>query len=161
MRILHTENEIFIQADIAEIYQLAASVELWPEILPHYRWVHVLRNDGDRRLVEMAARRDRIPVRWRAEQRLFPEEPRITFRHVAGLTKGMEVKWVFGPTEQSGVRVAILHDLPRLLGLPLVGDLMANRIVGPLFIKDIAGKTLRKIKELAEAEVPIGDQRLQ
>ena len=158
---MHTENEIFIQANIAEIYQLAASVERWPEILPHYRWVHVLRDDGDRRLVEMAARRDRIPVRWRAEQRLFPEEPRITFRHVGGFTKGMEVQWVFGPTGQGGVRVAILHDLPRLLGLPLVGDLAANRIVGPLFIKDIAGKTLRKIKELAEAEVSIGDRGLQ
>ena len=158
---MHTENEIFIQADIAEIYQLAASVERWPEILPHYRWVHVLRDDGDRRLVEMAARRDRIPVRWRAEQRLFPEEPRITFRHVGGFTKGMAVKWVFGPTKQGGVRVAILHDLPRLLGLPLAGDLAANWIVGPLFIKDIAGKTLKKIKELAEAEVPIGDRGLQ
>ena len=158
---MHTENEIFIQADIAEIYQLAASVERWPEILPHYRWVHVLRDDGDRRLVEMAARRDRIPVRWRAEQRLFPEEPRITFRHVGGFTKGMEVQWVFGPTGQGGVRVAILHDLPRLLGLPLAGDLAANWIVGPLFIKDIAGKTLKKIKEVAEAEVPIGDRGLQ
>ena len=158
---MHTENEIFIQADIADIYQLAAPVERWPEILPHYRWVHVLRDDGDRRLVEMAARRDRIPVRWRAEQRLFPEEPRITFRHVRGFTKGMEVEWVFAPTEQGGVRVAILHDLPRLLGLPLAGDLAANWIVGPLFIKDIAGKTLKKIKELAEAEVPIGDRGLQ
>lgn len=158
---MHIENEIFIKADIADIYQLAAPVERWPEILPHYRWVHVLRDDGDRRLVEMAARRDWIPVRWRAEQRLFPEEPRITFRHVGGFTKGMEVKWVFEPTEQGGVRVAILHDLPRLLGLPLVGDLAANRIVGPLFVKDIAGKTLRKIKELAEAEVSIGDGELQ
>ncbi len=50
---------------------------------------------------------------------------------------------------------------PRLLGLPLVGDLAANRIVGPLFVKDIAGKTLRRIKELAEAGVSIGDRGLQ
>ena len=158
---MHTENEIFIRADMAEIYQLAAPVERWPEILPHYRWVRVLADNGDRRLVEMAARRDRIPVRWRADQWLFPEEPRITFRHVSGVTKGMEVKWVFEPTEQGGVRVAILHDLPRLLGLPLLGDLAAHRIVGPLFVKDIAGKTLRRIKELAEAGVYVGDRGLQ
>ena len=158
---MHTENEIFIRADMAEIYALAAPVERWPEILPHYRWVRVLADNGDRRLVEMAARRDRIPVRWRAEQWLFPEEPRITFRHVGGVTKGMEVKWVFEPTEQGGVRVAILHDLPRLLGLPLLGDLAAHRIVGPLFVKDIAGKTLRRIKELAEAGVYVGDRGLQ
>ena len=53
---MHTENEIFIRADMAEIYQLAAPVERWPEILPHYRWVRVLADNGDRRLVEMAAR---------------------------------------------------------------------------------------------------------
>ena len=100
-------------------------------------------------------------MRWRAEQWLFPEEPRITFRHVGGVTKGMEVKWVFEPTEQGGVRVAILHDLPRLLGLPLLGDLAAHRIVGPLFVKDIAVKTLRRIKELAEAGVYVGDRGLQ
>ncbi len=150
---MHIENEIFIRADMAQIYQLVAPVERWPEILPHYRWVRVLADDGDRRLVEMAARRDRIPVRWRAEQRLFPKEPRITFRHVGGFTKGMEVEWVFSLAEQGCVQVAILHDLPHLLGLPLVGELAANRVVGPLFVKNIAGKTLRRIKELAEAGI--------
>ena len=156
---MHIENEILIRADMAQIYHLAAPVERWPEILPHYRWVRVLADDGDRRLVEMAARRDRIPVRWRAEQKLFPEEPRIVFRHVGGFTRGMEVEWVFGSTEPGGVRVAILHDLPRLLGLPFVGDLAADRIVGPLFVENIAGKTLRRIKELAEAGVSVGDRR--
>lgn len=148
---MHTENEILIRADAVEVYRLAAPVERWPEILPHYRWVRVLEDDGEgQRLVEMAARRDRIPVRWRAEQRLFPGEPRITFRHVGGVTKGMEVEWAFAPSEE-GVLVSILHDLPRLAGWPLVGGIVAERIVGPLFVADIAGKTLRRIKELAEA----------
>ena len=156
---MHTENEIFIRADMAEIYQLAAPVERWPEILPHYRWVRILWDNGERRLVEMAANRDRIPVRWRAEQRLFPQEPRIAFRHVGGFTKGMEVEWLFEPVEQDGVRVSIVHELPRLLGLPLVGDLVATQIVGPLFVEDIAGKTLRRIKELAEAGVSVSSVR--
>lgn len=148
---MHTENEILIRADAAEVYRLAAPVERWPEILPHYRWVRVLEDDGEgRRLVEMAARRSGIPVRWRAEQRLFPGEPRITFRHVGGVTKGMEVEWAFAPGED-GVLVSILHDLPRLVGWPLIGGLAAERIVGPFFVSNIAGKTLRRIKELAEA----------
>ncbi len=149
---MHTENEILIRADAAEVYGLAAPVERWPEILPHYRWVRVLEDDGEgRRLVEMAARRDRIPVRWRAEQRLFPDVPRITFRHVGGITKGMEVEWAFVPQSDGIVRVSILHDLPRLAGWPLIGDLAAERIVGPFFVSNIAGKTLRRIMELAEA----------
>ncbi len=150
---MHTENEILIRADAAEVYGLAAPVERWPKILPHYRWVRVLEDDGEgRRLVEMAALRDFIPVRWRAEQRLFPEEPRIAFRHVGGVTKGMEVEWAFAPQGDGAVRVSILHDLERgLAGWPLIGDLAAERIVGPFFVSDIAGKTLGRIKELAEA----------
>ena len=144
---MHAENHIFVRADAEDVYRLAAAVERWPEILPHYRWVRLLRDDGRRRLVEMAARRDRIPVRWRAEQELFPEEPRITFRHVGGVTRGMEVEWLFSPGE-NGVRVAILHDLR--LRWPLVGGVVADLIIGPLFIENIAGKTLHRIKELAE-----------
>jgi ribosome-associated toxin RatA of RatAB toxin-antitoxin module len=149
---MHTENEILIRAEAEKIYTLAAAVERWPQILPHYRWVRVLKDHGDRRLVEMAARRDRIPVRWRAEQRLFPDVPRITFRHVGGITKGMEVEWAFTPLDGGVVRVSILHDLPRLAGWPLVGEVAADMIVGPLFVSNIAGKTLRRIKELAETK---------
>ena len=150
---MHTENEILIRADAAEVYGLAAPVERWPEILPHYRWVRVLEDDGQgRRLVEMAALRDFIPVRWRAEQLLFPEEPRIAFRHVGGVTKGMEVEWAFAPRGDGVVRVSILHDLQRgLAGWPLVGGVVAERVVGAFFVSDIAGKTLGRIKELAEA----------
>jgi uncharacterized membrane protein len=139
-----------MRADMQTIYRLAAAVERWPKILPHYRRVRVLRDDGACRLVEMAAMRDLIPVSWRAEQCRFPEEPRITFRHVRGITTGMEVEWRFTPLAD-GVRVAILHDLQ--LGWPLIGGLVAERIIGPLFIANIAGKTLRRIKQLAEAEV--------
>jgi ribosome-associated toxin RatA of RatAB toxin-antitoxin module len=148
---MHTENEILIRAETEKIYGLAAAVERWPQVLPHYRWVRILKDDGDRRLVEMAARRDQIPVRWQAEQRLFPDVPRITFRHVGGITKGMEVEWAFAPLDEGVVRVSILHDLPRLAGWPLVGEVLADRIIGPLFVSNIAGKTLKRIKELAEA----------
>jgi len=150
---LHTRNEIFIRAEAAEVYGLAAPVERWPEILPHYRWVRVLEDDGEgRRLVEMAALRNFIPVRWRAEQLLFPNVPRIVFRHVGGVTKGMEVEWVFAPQGDGVVRVSILHDLERdLVGWPLVGGVVADGVVGPFFVSNIAGKTLGRIKELAEA----------
>ena len=145
---MHTENSIVIRANLALIYELAAAVERWPELLPHYRWVRILREDGDRRLVEMAAQRDGIPLRWTAEQARFPLEPRISFRHVRGVTAGMEVEWSFQPVPE-GVFVRIRHDLR--LGWPLAGGLVAERIIGPLFIANIAGKTLRRIKVLAEA----------
>src|SRR4051812_33818559 len=94
---MHTEASIEMAADAPRIYPLAAGIERWPELLPHYRWVRVLRADGPTRLVEMAAQRNGFPVRWWAEQRLDPETPCITFRHVRGVTRGMDVAWLFEP----------------------------------------------------------------
>jgi ribosome-associated toxin RatA of RatAB toxin-antitoxin module len=145
---VYTENAILIHARAETIYALAAAVERWPERLPHYRWVHVLEDHGSRRVVEMAARRDWIPVRWWAEQELFPEEPRIVFRHVGGVTRGMWVEWTFTP-QTDGVLVRIEHELR--LGWPLIGGIVADHVIGPRFVGNIAGKTLRRIKQLAEA----------
>ena len=41
-RAMHTENTIEIHGDVKRIFQVAAQVDKWPEILPHYRWVRVL-----------------------------------------------------------------------------------------------------------------------
>lgn len=146
---MHTETSTIIQADVATIYRIAADIERWPQILPHYRWVRVLRDASNHRLVEMAARRDGIPVWWCAEQWRFPDEPRMTFRHVRGVTAGMEVEWSFAP-ESDGVHVGIRHDL-RLLW-PVAGELVGDWIVGRFFVSNIAGKTLRRIKQLAESQ---------
>ena len=64
----------------------------------------------------------------------------------------MEVEWAFEPRGDGVVRVSILHNLERgLAGWPLVGGFVAERVVGPFFVSNIAGKTLGRIKELAEA----------
>lgn len=145
---MHIENCLVIHADARAVYELAAATERWPQLLPHYRWVHVLERAGNRRVVEMAARRDFIPVWWVAEQVCEPAAPRITFRHLRGVTRGMEVEWRFTP-EPGGTRVAISHELR--LGWPLIGRPVADYIIGPQFVAYIAGKTLRRFKDLAEA----------
>jgi ribosome-associated toxin RatA of RatAB toxin-antitoxin module len=144
---MRTENSILVRARAERVFELACAVERWPELLSHYRWVREISRGRDGRVVEMAAHRDGIPVRWWAEQRCDPSVPRITFRHVRGVTRGMEVEWSFTPTED-GVLVRISHQLR--LDWPLVGGLVADRIIGPLFVANIAGKTLRRIKQLAE-----------
>jgi len=150
---MHSVDSIMIDAQAATIYRLAAAIEKWPTILPHYRWVTLFRDDGRIRLAEMAATRDGFPVKWTSIQELDPERNRIRFRHVRGVTRGMDVEWIIEPGP-SGTDVRIVHDFnppwPPLIG-PLIGPLIARYIVGD-FIHNIAGKTLRRVKILAEAE---------
>jgi uncharacterized membrane protein len=137
-----------IAAPYERIFALAAEVERWPEILPHYRYVRRVPDpDGERRFA-MGARRGPIPVAWEAIQRPRIEERTIEFVHTGGVTRGMWVAWRF-ETRDGAVDVSIEHRLD--LGWPLVGDLVARRVIGPQFIDAIAGRTLRRVKAIAEA----------
>lgn len=153
---MHTENTVPMRGDLDRIVQLAADVEDWPNLLPHYRWVTLLEGGGDRKVVEMAARRERIPVKWRAVQeiRRGGPTPVIHYRHIWGVTNGMTVDWTF-ELRDDVVLVRIGHDFAPAWPLgplaPLAGPI-AERVVGPHFVGHIAGQTLATIKATVERE---------
>jgi hypothetical protein len=135
--------------ELDRIVALAVDTERWPVILPHYRWVTLLDGGGDRKTIEMAARRGRIPVKWRSIQEVDRSGPTpvIRFIHIGGVTKGMDVAWTFAP-QPDGVDVTIDHDFTP--PWPIVGGFVADRIIGPHFVEAIAGRTLRTIKGIVE-----------
>jgi ribosome-associated toxin RatA of RatAB toxin-antitoxin module len=144
---VYSANVIRIAADPERVFALAAGVERWPELLPHYRWVRVLRRAGPRIWVDMAARRGPIPVRWQAVQQVFPGARLITYQHVGGITRGMRVVWQL-TWDGREVEVAIRHTFsPRW---PLVAGWPTQQIVGRFFVEHIAGQTLRHLKRSAE-----------
>lgn len=150
---MHTENDIVIHAPIHRVFALGAAIGDWPRILPHYRHVNVLSDDGRVKQATMAASRDGFPVQWRTSQALLPEENRILFFHTGGVTRGMYVEWILTEipaTQGGGVRVVIAHDLS--YPLPILTGWFAHSVVGNLFVANIAGKTLARIKEIAETE---------
>ena len=155
---MKTSDSVTIRAAYDRIFELAADVEEWEDILPHYRYVKVLKRDGNRKLVRMSAWRDIIPVTWSAVETIYAgtmQSPgRITFHHVRGLVKGMDVEWSFRPNRVTGaVLVTISHHLERpTFPVRLLGDRLTEAIVGRGFIGNIAGKTLRRVKALAEAD---------
>lgn len=140
-------DEIVIAAPAPAIYALASGTEAWPRILPHYRWVRIVREDGNRRIVEMGAKRPvaasglAIRVRWRAEQVNDPGKPLVTFRHLGGWTGGMQVAWRFEPVE-GGTRVTIDHELRSPLA----------PFIARWFIHPIASRTLACMKAFAETK---------
>ena len=146
---MRTANSVEMAAELDRIVALAADIERWPVILPHYRRVTLLEGGGDRKTIEMAARRDRIPVRWRAIQTIEREgaTPVIRFHHIGGVTKGMDVAWTFRPNAE-GVVVTIDHEFDP--PWPLIGGFAADRVIGPQFVEKIAGRTLATIKGIVE-----------
>jgi hypothetical protein len=153
---MHTENTVVIRGPLDRIVGLAADIEDWPRVLPHYRWVTLLSGGGDRKVVEMAARRGAWPVKWRAVQTIdrFGPVPEIRYHHIWGPTRGMEVGWVFEPSQED-VRVRIWHELDLqwpLVGPTPAGALIADKVIGPQFVGHIAGLTLRTIREIVERE---------
>ncbi|MDQ3881186.1 MAG: SRPBCC family protein [Chloroflexota bacterium] len=138
---------IRIAAPRERIFDLAVDVERWPERLPHYRYVRRVDAAGRERRFAMGARRGWIPVRWEAVQRPIPERGEIEFEHVGGVTRGMHVRWRLAPAG-GAVDVSIEHRLR--LAWPLIGELIAHRVIGRHFVEPIADRTLRRIKQLAE-----------
>jgi ribosome-associated toxin RatA of RatAB toxin-antitoxin module len=144
---MNSVMRIHVRAPYERIFDLAADVERWPQRLPHYRYVRRLPAPSGQRRFAMGARRGLFPVRWEAIQRPRFEDRRIDFTHTGGVTRGMEVAWRFEP-DGEGWDVCIEHELT--LRWPLVGGLVARHVIGPQFIDAIAGRTLRRIRDLAE-----------
>jgi ribosome-associated toxin RatA of RatAB toxin-antitoxin module len=141
-----------VRADQPTVFQLAAAVEDWPRILPHYDWVRVLETDASgKRTLSMAARRDvvaglGIPVRWTAVQSVDERAYRIEFEHVRGISRGMHVVWTLEPVDGE-LLVQIRHVFEPGWPLPAA---VVQLIVGDYFVNGIARRTLRRIGELAE-----------
>jgi len=148
---VRTVDRVHIHAPLEHVYAAAADVERWPAILPHYRWVRRLEGS----LVEMAAWRPfgvlKYPTWWVSEMTIDRTASEIRYRHVRGITRGMNVVWRLVEANEGGVDVEIVHtwDGPRW---PLIGRLAANLVIGPVFIHGIASRTLAGIKHTVEGE---------
>ena len=143
---MHKANSIIINAPKSVIFETAANLELWPKILPHYRYIRYLARGPEHNLVVMAALRSGIPISWTSEQIIDREKVEIRFHHLKAWTKGMRVVWSFKETH-AGVLVEIVHDMEfrnRILA-PLV-----EPIIGSFFIHHIASETLRCMKAFLE-----------
>lgn len=154
-RPMETTDERLVRAPWRAIFDLARAVEEWPAHLPHYRYVRFrdrARDGGG--IVEMAADRPfgpfGWPTWWLSEMTVDDGAPVVRFRHIGGITRGMEVEWSFRSVA-GGTQVRILHawDGPRL---PFIGIPLATMVIGPVFIHGIASRTLDGLAAAAERE---------
>ena len=161
-RAMTTVDEQLVRSSLETIFELAKRVEAWPQHLRHYRYVRFRerRSDGGG-IVEMSANRPfrfpfsrthlNWPTWWLSEMAVNESAASIRFRHVGGITKGMDVEWTFSPTP-GGTHVRILHvwDGPPV---PVLGKWTALHVIGPVFIHGIASRTLSGLAAVAERSV--------
>jgi ribosome-associated toxin RatA of RatAB toxin-antitoxin module len=145
--LMHKANSIIMCAPRMTVFDTAANLELWPRILPHYRYIRYLETSPDRNVVVMAATRSGIPISWTSEQIIDRDRVEVRFRHLKAFTKEMRVIWTFQEVP-AGVLVEIKHDLAfRVKILAPIAD----KVIGDFFIHHIANKTLRCMKSYVEA----------
>jgi hypothetical protein len=157
---------IHIDAPPELVFAVVSDPTRWPDLLPHYRRVEVLRpwrqDPGGRR--ELVARYLAVrpiarflgvglPVVWTSVFVADPVARELHFRHVGGATAGMVVTWQVRD-QQGGTRVTLDHLFSRSLPgggrLRLPGD-WYPRLIDRFFVRPIAGRTLATFKALCEA----------
>ena len=160
---MKTVDEHVMRAPPLVCFEVAADVENWPRILPHYRWVRFARKHAfGHGVVEMAAWRRfpagiHYPTWWVSEMRVDRTEPAVYYRHVRGVTRGMAVKWEFSPVDANCTRVRIVHDWAGP-AWPLIRSIAANLVIGPHFVSAIAQRTLAGVAQEAERRAAAGSE---
>ena len=144
--------------DIA--FQVAADVEGWPDVLSHYRWVRFLRKDSFAQgVVEMAAWRHfgplGYPTWWVSEMEHDAADRVVRYRHIRGVTSGMDVVWRVSAAPDGCSHLSIVHEWSGP-GWPVIGRFAAERVIGPRFVSHIAGLTLAGVAAEAERREKLG-----
>ena len=155
-RLVTTIDERLVRAPLAVLFELAADVERWPQHLEHYRFVRMLERSAAGGLVEMSANRPfgllDWPTWWTSLMTVSRpgggRRPSIRFRHVRGVTTGMDVEWSFD--ERPGGTLARIVHVWNGPPVPVIGAVAARIVIGPVFVHGIASRTLAGLAGVAE-----------
>jgi hypothetical protein len=149
---MRTVDQALIHGTLADVWTRASDVERWPAILPHYRWVRLLERRPGGGIVEMSANRPFGPLDWPtwwvSEMWLEPARHVVRYRHIRGITTGMDVAWTLRETA-AGIDVTIVHEWGGP-PWPLIRRPAAEWVIGPVFVHGIASRTLAGIKQAVE-----------
>lgn len=160
---MRTVDEEIAAAPADLCYQIAADVERWPDHLSHYRWVRFTETQGFAEgIVEMAAYRPFGPLNWptwwRSEMCHNPAAMTVVYRHIGGITTGMDVTWEVRPLDEHRTLMRIVHEWTGP-NWPIISGIAANMVIGPIFVKGIASRTLAGLAAAAERQARANEQR--
>ena len=144
---MRTIDERHFAAPPDAVFAVVCDVLQWPVLLTHYRAVRLLGETREGRVVEMAARLGCIPLRWCASMRVDAATRTVHYRHVAGPSTGMTVRWEIS-AEDAGTRVRLVHELT--LTHPLLRNPLGQWLVGWGVVSPVACRTLAGLQAQVE-----------
>lgn len=166
---MRCENHITIPGHLEDVLAVATPVERWALLLPDYRWVRFHGPSAEGTVLQFTARRGPLPLRWTAEQVVVPDEGRIIYRHLRGLTNGLCSEWRLvqaGPAVEVTVSHSWRPELP-VIGEPLA-RLLCALLVLPITAATLAGlaeqvrtghaAALRRLHEAYDAPQEVGER---
>lgn len=149
---MRTVDLLETTASADRIFALARDVARWPEKLAHYRYVRIVDPGPGVAIVEMSAYRPFGPVGWptwwTSEMTVDAGRRVVRYRHIRGVTTGMDVEWRIEATP-AGARVTLIHEWEGPPWGPLRRP-AAEWVIGPVFVHGIATRTLAGLGRHAE-----------
>jgi aromatase len=126
----HTDNSVFIDAAIDQVWRLTNDVETWPSLFTEYATAEILQRSGDTVLFRLAMHPDENGTVWSwvSERTVFPQEYRVRARRVEpGPFQHMDIEWTYVP-EGSGTRMRWVQDFAMRPDAPVDDAGMTRRI---------------------------------
>ncbi len=147
---VHLEDSIIINKEVATVFKAALSFEKHPQVIPTLKSIEILKQEGNKFLVERRGVRrgflgQERPTRWKSAVE-FSENQWIRAEQLEGELKGMKIESVFQAVPE-GTKIVLSHDF--LLPIPIIGGLISKYYVAGI-VNRLARIYLEGMKKLAE-----------
>ncbi|GAA3803713.1 SRPBCC family protein [Streptomyces coacervatus] len=126
----HTDNSVYIDADIDLVWELTNDVSSWPRLFTEYASAEILHQEGDTVRFRLALHPDDTGKVWSwvSERTVDRAARRVTARRVEpGPFVHMDIQWFYQP-EGDGTRMRWVQDFKMRPDAPLDDAGMTDRI---------------------------------
>lgn len=123
---IRTENIIIINENINKVFEVAVDFERYPEFIPTYKEIKVVKKEGNKMIVERKSVVGKKEVKWRSSVIIEPNKS-ITAEQLEGPIPGMKIEWLFEEIEGK-TKITLIHNF-EYKKIPVIGHIIGKLIV--------------------------------